>query len=83
MNYQKAAIHLPKETKSQNILSHNLSKIKRLPSANCLVIRKEGTRKVFAVNPVDKYAPRKTGVFNVHLVEEEKDKSLDNPKRVN
>lgn len=54
-----------------------------MPAANCLIIRKEGTRKVFAVNPVDKYHPRKTGVFNVHLVDEEKDKSLENPKRVN
>lgn len=54
-----------------------------MPSANCLVIRKEGTDKVLAVNPVDKYAPRKTGVYNVYLADEEEDKSPENPNRKN
>ena len=60
-----------------------LKGIKRLPSSNCLIIRKEGTDKVLTVNSVDKYSPRNTGVFNVYLADEEEDKSPDNKKRLN
>ena len=34
------------------------------------------------VDPVDKYAPRKTGVFNVHLHTMLSDKPLNDPERV-
>merc|ERR1719352_538484 len=34
------------------------------------------------VDPVDKYAPRKTGVFNVHLAALMGDKPLNDPERV-
>lgn len=49
----------------------------------CFMIRKKGSGKVLAVRPYDKYHPRETGVYNIHLVDEEEDKRLSNPKRVN
>jgi len=38
---------------------------------------------VLALNPVDKYHPRKTGVFNIYIMDELEDKSYENPKRLN
>lgn len=41
-----------------------------------------GVPKVLMVDTVDKYAPRKTGVFNVHLEALMSDKPLNDPIRV-
>ena len=54
-----------------------------MKSNNCFQIA--GNTKnpmVLMVDPVDKYAPRKTGVFNVHLHKMLSDKPLNDPERV-
>lgn len=58
-------------------------KVKRMGSARCFIIMLDSPAQlVLQVDPFDKYRPRKTGVYNVHLANYLKDKPLNDPERV-
>lgn len=60
-------------------------KVDRMGSNNCFQIVAKYVHKsemVLQVDPVDKYAPRKTGVYNVHLHTALYDKPLNDPARI-
>lgn len=52
-------------------------------SARCFIIMLDTPAQlVLQVDPFDKYRPKKTGVYNVHLATILKDKPLNDPERV-
>jgi len=57
----------------------------RMGSNNCFQIQAKSVHQsemVLQVDPVDKYAPRTTGVYNVHLHAWMKDKPFNDPERI-
>jgi hypothetical protein len=59
-------------------------KVERMGSNNCfeiLAVSVHDVEMVLQVDPVDKYAPRTTGVYNVHLHSWLKDKPFNDPER--
>lgn len=65
---EKALVNASKETKLVKIAARRPKKMKRMGSSRCFMITLDTPAGlVLQVDPWDKYRPRKTGVYDVHL----------------
>jgi len=79
---QKQHVTESKDEKIKHIEKKQPKKVRPMGSSRCFMLMLDTPEEmVLQVDPLDKYRPRKTGVYNVFLAHNMKDKPLNDPQR--